>query len=140
MVGKRDQAIRFLDDGLAHCDPRQEVRRPRLLFAQVVIHFMAGELPAAELAHRRLREAFERGGSPYLRAWTDYMQGILHLNRCEWEAAVEYLGRCVARRFVHHSRAAADSIVSLMLAYQALGRGESPGGDADSPGLRGLPG
>jgi LuxR family maltose regulon positive regulatory protein len=50
------------------------------------------------------------------------MQGVIHLQRCEWEAAVEHLGRSAANRFIHHARAAVDSMAGLMLAYQALGR------------------
>jgi LuxR family maltose regulon positive regulatory protein len=52
------------------------------------------------------------------------MQGVIHLQRCEWEAVVEHLGRSVANRFIHHARAAVDSMTGLMLAYQALGREE----------------
>jgi len=122
MVGRREQAMCFLDDQLADCDPAQEERRARLLFARVFIHVVAGELPEAELAQRRLRQVVERGGSAYTRLWTDYMQGVIHLNRCEWEAAAEYLGRSVAQRFIQHRRAATDSIAGLMLAHQALGR------------------
>lgn|GEM_PF-2289043 len=123
MVGQRERAIRFLDDRLSHSDPAREVRRSgRLLWTQVLIHLMAAELPAAELAQRRLRDVTERTGSAYLRAWSDYMQGVLHLNRCEWEAAVEFLARSVEQRFIYHWRAAADSLVGLMLAYRALGR------------------
>jgi LuxR family maltose regulon positive regulatory protein len=50
------------------------------------------------------------------------MQGVIHLQRCEWEAAVEHLGRSVANRFIHHARAAVDSMAGLMLAHQALGQ------------------
>ena len=124
MVGRREQAIRFLDDQLADCDPAQGERRARLLFARVFIHVLEGELPVAVLTQRRLREVVDDGGSAYTRAWTDYMQGVLHLNRCEWGAAAEVLGRSVAQRFIHHSRAAVDSIIGLMLAHQALGREE----------------
>jgi LuxR family maltose regulon positive regulatory protein len=122
MVGKKKQAIRFLDGQLGHHDSMQAARRSRLMFARVFIHITAGELPAAEVAHQRLRKFVERAGSNYTLAWTDYMQGVIHLSRCEWDAAVEYLGRAVGRRFILHTRAATDSIVCLVLAYQAVGR------------------
>ena len=67
-------------------------------------------------------QVVKRGSSAYVRAWTSYAQGVIHLQRCEWEAAVEHLGRSVADRFIHHARAAVDSMSGLMLAYQALGR------------------
>ena len=47
---------------------------------------------------------------------------LVHLHRYELEAAVEFLRRSVAQRFIHFKRAAVDSITALMFAYQALGR------------------
>ena len=122
MIGEKERGMRFLDDLLSHDDSMQDMRRTRLLFARVLIHVLAGDLPSAELASRRLRVAAERCKSAYVRAWTDYIQGVIHLSRCEWKTAAEYLGRSVAERFIHHSRAATDSIVGLMLAYHALGQ------------------
>jgi LuxR family maltose regulon positive regulatory protein len=122
MVGRKQQGIRFLDDLLAHPDLPQEMRKTRLLAARVFIHLTAGDLLEAEMANRRLWTVVERGGSAYVRAWTSYVQGLLYLQRCEWEAAVEYLGHSVAQRFIHHARAAVDSMTGLMLAYQALGQ------------------
>ena len=122
MIGNRQQAIRCLDDLLLHSDSMQEVRKSRLLYAYVFIHLTAGDLHAAELAAQRLRVIVERGESVYARVWTDYLFGVIHLSRCEWESAVEYLGRSVTRRFIHHRRAATDSMLSLMLAYHALGQ------------------
>ncbi len=39
------------------------------------------------MANRRLSTAVEGGVSGYVRAWTDYFQGLIHLQRGEWEAA-----------------------------------------------------
>jgi LuxR family maltose regulon positive regulatory protein len=69
-----------------------------------------------------MREIAKSGAPAYVRIWTGYIQGVIHLQRCEWEAAVEHLGRSVANRFIHHARAAVDSMVGLMLAHQALGQ------------------
>lgn len=124
MIGNRQEAIRFLDDLLSHFDSMQELRKSRLLYAYVMIYLRAGDLHGAGLAAQRLQMFVESGESVYARAWTDYMTGIIHLSRCEWEAAVEYLERSVTRRFVHHRRAATDSMLGLMLAYHALGRAE----------------
>ena len=74
------------------------------------------------MSNRRLQKVVEHGNYAYVWAWAAHMQGLIHLHRCEWEAAVEHLGRSVEQRFIHFHRAAVDSITGLMLAYQALER------------------
>ena len=74
------------------------------------------------MSNRRLRKVVDTRPICICGAWAAHMQGLIHLHRCEWEAAVEYLGRSVEQRFIHFKRAAVDSITGLMLAYQALGR------------------
>jgi LuxR family maltose regulon positive regulatory protein len=122
MVGRKAEGFRFLDDLLAHPDSLHEMHKTRLLAGRVFVHLTAGDLLAAEVANRRLSTAGESGGSRYVRAWTSYLQGLIHLQRGEWEAAVEFLERSVAQRFLHHRRVAVDSMIGLMLAQQALGR------------------
>ena len=122
MVGRKEQGLRFLDDLLAHSESLEATRESRLLMGRILIHLVDGDLFGAEVVNRRLWQAVQRGSSAYVRAWTSYAQGVIHLQRCEWEAAVEHLGRSVADRFIHHARAAVDSMSGLMLAYQALGR------------------
>ena len=124
MVGREEQGMRFLDDLLAHSESLEATRESRLLMARILIHLVDGDLFGAEVANRRLCQAVQRGSSAYVRAWTSFAQGVIHLQRCEWEAAVEHLGQSVADRFIHHARAAVDSISGLMLAHQALGRQE----------------
>jgi len=122
MVGQKEHAIRSLDDLLAHYDSPEELRKTRLLITYVFIHFISGNLVEAEMSNRRLWKVVEHNKYVYVWAWTTHMQGLIHLHRCEWEAAVEHLGRSVEQRFIHFHRAAVDSITGLMLAYQALGQ------------------
>jgi LuxR family maltose regulon positive regulatory protein len=122
MVGRKEEGLRFLDDLLVHSQSLEAMREARLAIARVFIHVVAGDLLGAEVANRRMWEVVKRGSPAYVRIWTSYMQGVIHLQRCEWEAAVEHLGRSVATRFIHHARAAVDSMTGLMLAYQALGQ------------------
>jgi len=122
MVGREEEGMRFLDDLLAHSESLEAMREARLAISRVFIHVVAGDLLDAELANRRMWEVVNRGSPAYVRIWTSYIQGVIHLQRCEWEAAVEHLGRSVANRFIHHARAAVDSMAGLMLAQQALGR------------------
>jgi len=122
MEGRKAEGLRFLDDQLAHPDSLHPKRKTRLLAARVFVYLTAGDLLEAEAANRRLSTAVEGGVSGYVRAWTNYFQGLIHLLRCEWKMAVDSLDRSVAQRFIHHRRAAVDSITGLMLAYQALGQ------------------
>jgi LuxR family maltose regulon positive regulatory protein len=122
MVGRRQQAVRTLGDLLTHYDSPEELRKTRLLIGYVFIHFIDADLAEADFANRRLREVAERAGYAYARVWADYLQGLIHLQRGELDAATEYLGRSVAQRFIHFKRAAMDSIAGLMLAHQAAGR------------------
>jgi LuxR family maltose regulon positive regulatory protein len=122
LAGKREQAVRTLGELLTHYDSPEELRKTRLLIAYVYIHLIDADLVEADRANRRFREVVERGGYAYVRAWADYLQGLIHLQRGEWDAAAEYLGRSVAQRFIHHKRAATDSMAGLMLAHQAAGR------------------
>jgi LuxR family maltose regulon positive regulatory protein len=121
MVGHKEEAIRFLDELLVHYDSPEPIRKGRLLITYVFIHFLDGDLFAAEQANRRLLEFVEHEGLAYNLAWAHYMQGMIHLHRCEWQAAIDFLGRSVAQRFIHFKRAATDSMTSLMLAQQAQG-------------------
>jgi len=122
MVGRKGEGLRFLDDLLAYSESLEPMRKARLLVARVFIHLVAGDVLRAEVANRRLWELVKRSSWAYGRIWTSYMQGVIHLQRCEWEAAVEHLTESVANRFIHHARAAVDSIAGLMLALQALGQ------------------
>ena len=131
MVGRKEEGLRFLDDLLAHSESLEAMREARLAIARVFIHVVAGDLLGADVANRRMWEVVKRGSPAYVRIWTSYMQGVIHLQRCEWEAAVEHLGRSVANRFIHHARAAVDSMTGLMLAYQALGQEDEAPGDAE---------
>ena len=122
MVGRKEEALCFLDDLLAHSTSLDAMREARLTIARVFIHLVEGDLHGGEAANRRMWEIVKRGSPAYVRIWTCYMQGLIHLQRCEWMAAVEHLRRSVENPLIHHARAAVDSMVGLMIAHQALGQ------------------
>ncbi|WP_455222785.1 LuxR C-terminal-related transcriptional regulator [Kaarinaea lacus] len=122
MVGRKEEGLRFLDDLLASSGSPEVMREARLTMARVFIYLVDGDLLGAEVANRRMWELVKRGFPAYVRIWTNYMQGVIHLQRCEWEAAIEHLGRSVENRFIHHARAAVDSMAGLMFAHLALGQ------------------
>jgi LuxR family maltose regulon positive regulatory protein len=122
MEGQEEQALRGLDDLIAHYDSPDDLRKTRLVVTYVFIHIVSGDLAEAEVSNQRLMDIATRGQYAYAEAWVTYLQGLIHLHRNELEAAVEFLRRSVAQRFIHFKRAGVDSITALMFAYQALGR------------------
>ena len=122
MQGRKEQALRGLDDLITHYDSPNELRRSRLLVTYVYIHLTAGDLAKAGVSNRKLLKIAAQGQSAYVEGWAAYLQGLIHLHKNELEAAVDFLRRSVAQRFVYHKKAAVDAITALMLAYQILGR------------------
>ena len=121
MVGDKRGAIHFLDDLLASYDSPESLRKTRLLITYVFIHYLSANFREAELANQRLKSVVDQGEYAYVAAWAAHMQGIIHLHRCEWKLAIKHLGYSVEQRFIHFHRTGIDSIVGLMLAYQAIG-------------------
>ena len=124
MVGREEQALRFLIDLVARYDSPTDLRKTRQVVTIVMIHLISGNLSAADAVNHQLRAIAKGGGYGYATAWSHYLQGLIHLARWELDAAVEYLERSVAARFIHFQRAAVDSIAALMMAYQMQGRRE----------------
>ncbi len=122
MVGQEEHGLRVLNDILAGAPALDPMREARLLMSRVFIHVVAGDLLGAETANRRMWEIVRSGAPAYVRVWTSYMQGVIHLERCEWNDAAENLERSVELRFINHTRGAVDSMAALMLARQALGQ------------------
>jgi LuxR family transcriptional regulator, maltose regulon positive regulatory protein len=122
MQGRKERALRGLDDLIVHYDSLNMLQRSRLLVTYVYVHLTAGDLAKAGVSNRKLLNVATESRSAYVEGWVAYLQGLIHLHKNELEAAVEFLRRSVAQRFVYHKKAAADAITALMLAYQALGR------------------
>ncbi len=127
MIGRKEQALQGLDRLLGTYRLPDDLRKTRLLVTYVFIHLIAGDLGAAELSNRRLKQVADSGHYAYAVAWCDYLQGNIHLQRNELDAAVPCLGRSVSQRYIHHKRAALDSFAGLAYAYQALGRSDDAG-------------
>ncbi|MGB5673580.1 MAG: LuxR C-terminal-related transcriptional regulator, partial [Gemmatimonadota bacterium] len=124
MEGLKETAIRGLDQLLHSYQLPSDLRKTRLLVTHVFIHMIAGDLAEAQQSNRPLRVVAETGQYAYATAWADYLQGLIHLHRCELAEAAEYLKRSVAKRFIHFKRAAVDSIAALMLVYRVTGRSD----------------
>ena len=122
MEGRKELALRGLDDLLRLYRSPSDLRKTRLVVTCVMIHIISGDLAEAEIPNKYLRDIATAGGFAYVGAWSDYLQGLIHLHRWELEKATDYLSRSVAQRHIHFKRAAVDSFAALMLVHQARGR------------------
>ena len=128
MVGNKAGAIQFLDELMSTYNSPTLLRKARLLITYVFIHVMSGEAGKAEHYNSLLKAVLEQEDYAYMAAWAAYMQGIIHLQRCEWDLAIKELGYSVDQRFIHLTRTGIDSITGLILAYHF--DGDSDGVDA----------
>ena len=124
MEGRKEQALLVQDELFRSYRSPNDLRKTRLLVTYVFIHLISADLISAEVSNQRLKVVVDSNRYTYAEAWHDYLKGLIHLSRYELGAAVEFLGRSVCKRFVHHQRAALDSFAGLILAYQALGRSD----------------
>ena len=122
MEGQKDRAVALLDELLASHPPPVDLRKTRLLATCVYLHIISGDLVESEPYNRQFRAVVRGGHYPYAEAWSDYLPGLVHLYRYELDEAIPLLRRSVEQRFVHHARAAVDSLVGLMLAFETAGR------------------
>lgn len=116
------QAARVLDRLLNSYPAPHKLRKIRLLGAGVIMHMVSGDLAGAGTFNRQLHDISVESGNVYPEAWSDYLQGLIHLNRFELSKAVSCLKQADEQRFIYDTRAAVDALAALMLAYQFLGQ------------------
>lgn len=124
MEGHKDEAIRFLDEMMSKSPVPQGVRKSRLLQVYVFLHIISGHLTQAEMSNRPIG-ALTQEHNVYGEAWREYLQGVINLHRFDLDAALEsleYFRGTTSQRYIHFRRAAIDSLTSLMLTCQLLGK------------------
>jgi len=124
MEGQKDRVTHALANWLEASLPRHALRESRLLLTLVFVHYLAGDPTRAAQYLRRYRGVAERGGMSNALAWNDYLEGLIHLQRGELEAAIGLLEEAGKRKYFHYTRAAVDAVVALTLAFQANGEPE----------------
>ena len=121
MEGQKEEAIYRLDEQLVRIQSPPSLKKARLLAVYVFVHIISGDLAAARKSNQRFRDNVSNSGYVHVAAWVPYLQGLIHLYRNELEKVEEFLRISIEQRFVHHTRAAVDSLIGLMLAYEATG-------------------
>ena len=124
MLGKRDEAIVRLHDLLAANQMDRSVGKTRLLASCVYIHVLSGNLPDALIANQQLYEFSHTWKYLYAETWSLYLYGLIYFYQNDLDQAIAYFRQATENKFVLHTRATVDSMVGLILAYQAKGQPE----------------
>ena len=122
MEGRKEQALCRIAKFLNRLEGTEDLRMKRLLAIPVFIQLISADLGQARASNRLFREITSGGSHAHVEAWSVYLEGLILLYRHEPDAAVETLTRSVKQRFIHHKKAAVDSLAGLAMAHQSLGR------------------
>ncbi len=112
--------ITWLNDS-ASLDP---LRETRLLLVLTYIHYIDADLASAEQYIPRQREVARAHGLENALAWCDYLEGLIHLQRGELDAAIRLLEKASQRKHFHYARAAVGTLAALIFSYQMSGQSE----------------
>jgi len=120
MQGRKEKAVKALNNLLRHYQPSQKAKKTRLLVSLVYIHIIAGELEEALLANQQLYNFAIKGNYAYSKAWSEYLRGLICFHRNDLEEAIEYFRRVIEGKYILHTRAAVDSMAGLAYSYQTM--------------------
>jgi len=124
MQGHKEDALDTLNHFLLHPQWAGGITRTRLLVTLVYIHVMSGNLKQAAMANQRLHDCASKGNYDYARAWSVYLEGLIHFFRNDVDMAIDCFVRAIEQKYILHTRSVADSMAGLALAYQTAGKPE----------------
>jgi len=95
-------------------------RKIRLLGAIAFIHMLSGELFEAEKAIRQMEDMANRTENVHVKAWSSYLQGIVHFQWNNLEAAGHHFSQALKNKFILDAGADMDSCAGLIFSYQGM--------------------
>ncbi|MFC1652311.1 LuxR C-terminal-related transcriptional regulator [Planctomycetota bacterium] len=124
MMGEGQLALRELDQQIRATASSNGMMLSRLVGAQVFVRLLLGHLtPAARMAERFINVGQEASNT-YIVGWAYYLQAIAQLQSHDLDNALQGFLSATEHCDILHRRAAVDSLVGLVLTYQALQRSE----------------
>lgn len=120
MQGQPEAALAQLNALMDHPQWEKGVARTRLLITVAYIHIISGRLDKATVANQRLYDFAAINHFAYVKAWSLYLSGLIHFYRNEREEAIDSFSQALEVKHILHTRAVIDSMVGLVLAYQAI--------------------
>lgn len=121
MEGQRERADVAMTTWLGNETPPHPLRKTHILQTSGFLMFIAGDLEAIKQKIPEQRVLAEANNLEHFLAWCDYLGGLSHLHQGDFDAAIRLLTAASERKYLHYSRAAADAMASLTIAYQACG-------------------
>ena len=120
MQGQPEAALAQLNALMDHPQWEKGVARTRLLITVTYIHIISGRLDKATVANQRLYDFALKNHFAYVKTWSWYLSGLIHFYRNEREDAIDSFSQAIEQKHILHTRAVIDSMVGLVLAYQAI--------------------
>ena len=125
MEGQLDRVTRTITGWLGDPSPLHPARETRLLVTLIDVYQIAGDLERSQQCIQRMRVVAGSHDVQNPLAWCDYLEGLLHLQRGELDAAIRLLEESgVRKHYQDVPQAAVDTLVALTLAYQARAQPE----------------
>jgi LuxR family maltose regulon positive regulatory protein len=124
MQGKKDAAVKLLQEGLQTESEASNIRPTRLLAGLTYIHVISAELEEALRFNQQLHNYSLKHDFMFAFSWSVYLQGLIHFYRNEINDAIACFLRLNDFRFRAHGRAVLDGLAGLVLAYEAAGQPE----------------
>ena len=125
MSGQKEEAVRSLNRWLHDEQTPHPGRQTKLLGSLIFIYLLSGGLNDAVLLSRQVHELATKHKNRYISAWASYLQGHIHYCWNDLDNASRHLSNAVSDRYILHYASALDSLVGLVLTYQALGQPDS---------------
>jgi len=98
----------------------EEKRKMYLLGSLAFVYLLSGELVEADEIARQMKDMATRVDNVHVRAWYSYLQGIIHYQWNNLEAAGRHFSRALENRFLLDANADIDSYAGLILSYQGM--------------------
>jgi LuxR family maltose regulon positive regulatory protein len=125
MSGQKEEAIQSLNRWLYDEQEPHPGRQTKLLGTPTFIYMLSGEFHEAAPLAQQLHEMATRHNNRYIRAWTSYIHGHIHFYWNDLDNAARHFDKAVSDRYILHTAGALDSLVGLVLTFQALGQPDS---------------
>ncbi len=124
MIGKKEIAIRELDQKISSHPKRKGIYYSRLLAVPCFVHMLSGDLRQVETAAALLRRVSEKHGFSYANTWSDYMQACCSFHACDLDEAIQHFAAAADQKYIMHSIQALNCLAGLAFSYQMTGQRE----------------
>jgi LuxR family maltose regulon positive regulatory protein len=132
MEGQLEQVTRRVHTWLENPLPIDPLRKSCLMWTLLFTHYMAGNLQMVSQHIPQFKKTARANGIDNFTAWGDYLDGLVKLQQGDIENAICQLEQAGKRKYQHFTRAAADAVGALAIAYQANGQSEIAGKTLES--------